>query len=250
MGPERALTDDACREQNLDAEAPAKADRRRGLLDAACVTIARRGLRGLRVEEVAAEAGVSTALIYYHFHDRGGLLAAAFDHVDRVIAGYTDAGTDALPPLRRLVAQAVNEFPDDPRAREMTVAWSEMWAGARFEPSLLERVTAPMAKWVAAFARAIREAQAAAEVDASVDATDSAIRIVALVEGLRLRWLQGELSTAEVRRLVTEGIRRELLQPPTLDCEAGGIDEKAAGEIGQNGDVLTRGSGQRSIDVD
>ena len=193
---------------------PVEVSRRRALLDAACVTIARRGLRGLRVEEVAAEAGVSTALIYYHFHDRGGLLAAAFDHVDRVIAGYTDAGTDALPPLRRLVAQAVNEFPDDPHAREMTVAWSEMWAGARFEPSLLERVTSPMANWVAGFAGAIREAQASSEVAAAVNATDSATRIVALIEGLRLRWLQGELTTAEARRLVTEGIHRELLQPP------------------------------------
>lgn len=209
-----APSDDDCREQELDAEAPAKVDRRRALLDAACVTIARRGLRSLRVEEVAAEAGVSTALIYYHFHDRGGLLAAAFDHVDRVIAAYTDAGTDALPPLRRLVAQAVNEFPDDPRAREMTVAWSEMWAGARFEPSLLERVTSPMANWVSGFACAIIEAQAAAEIDAAVNATDSATRIVALVEGLRLRWLQGELSTAEAQRLVTEGIRRELLLSP------------------------------------
>lgn len=102
--------------------APPRAGRRGALLDAACAVIARRGLRGLRVEEVAAEAGVSTALIYYHFADRGGLLAAAFDHVDRVIAGYTDAGAEALPPLRRLLEQAIGEFPDDPRARQMTAA--------------------------------------------------------------------------------------------------------------------------------
>lgn len=89
-----------------------------------------------------------------------------------------------------------------------------MWAGARFEPALLERVAAPMAKWVAGFARDIHEAQAAGEVAAAIDPEDSATRIIALIEGLRPRWLQGELSTTEARRLMAEGIRRELLQPP------------------------------------
>ena len=84
----------------------------------------------------------------------------------------------------------------------------------RFEPSLLARVAAPMATWVAGFARDIREAQAAGDVAASIAPEDSATRIIALIEGLRPRWLQGDLSTAEARRLVAEGIRRELM-PPT-----------------------------------
>ncbi|MZE52785.1 TetR family transcriptional regulator, partial [Streptomyces sp. SID5770] len=46
------------------------ASRSTQILEAAARVIARRGVRGLRVEELAAEAGVSTALIYYHFKDR------------------------------------------------------------------------------------------------------------------------------------------------------------------------------------
>ncbi|MYV72610.1 TetR family transcriptional regulator, partial [Streptomyces sp. SID1046] len=45
-------------------------DRRRAILEGAARVIARRGVRGLRVSDLAAEAGVSTALIYYHFKDR------------------------------------------------------------------------------------------------------------------------------------------------------------------------------------
>jgi AcrR family transcriptional regulator len=45
---------------------------------AAARTIARRGIRGLRVEEVAAPAGVATSLLYYHFRSRSGLVNAAF----------------------------------------------------------------------------------------------------------------------------------------------------------------------------
>lgn len=46
------------------------ADRQSLILEAAVRVIARNGVRGLRVEELASEAGVSTALIYYHFKDR------------------------------------------------------------------------------------------------------------------------------------------------------------------------------------
>ena len=52
-------------------------DRRTQIMQAAVRVIARDGVRGLRVEKLAAEAGVSTALIYYHFHDRDGIVPAA-----------------------------------------------------------------------------------------------------------------------------------------------------------------------------
>ncbi|MEV4898166.1 helix-turn-helix domain-containing protein, partial [Nonomuraea sp. NPDC055795] len=42
-------------------------DRQRQILEAAVRVIAHSGVRGLRVEKLSAEAGVSTALIYYHF---------------------------------------------------------------------------------------------------------------------------------------------------------------------------------------
>ncbi|WP_425558559.1 helix-turn-helix domain-containing protein, partial [Kitasatospora albolonga] len=41
-------------------------DRRTEILRAATRVISRRGVRGLRVAELATEAGVSAALIYYH----------------------------------------------------------------------------------------------------------------------------------------------------------------------------------------
>jgi AcrR family transcriptional regulator len=41
--------------------------------------IARHGIHGLRVGQVAEEAGVSTPLLYYHFGSRLGLVNAAFE---------------------------------------------------------------------------------------------------------------------------------------------------------------------------
>lgn len=64
-------------------------DRRTAILEAAATVIARRGVRGLRVEELAVEAGVSKALIYYHFEDRTGLLRRTLAFVNNRAERYT-----------------------------------------------------------------------------------------------------------------------------------------------------------------
>lgn len=72
-------------------------DRRRTILEAAARVIARRGVRGLRVEELAVEAGVSKALVYYHFEDRAGCCAARWSSSAPARSG-TPAG---IPRPRR-----------------------------------------------------------------------------------------------------------------------------------------------------
>ncbi len=56
--------------------------RREAILQASATAIAQRGVRGLRVSDVAEVAGVSPGLLYYHFKDRGGLLAAALTYIN------------------------------------------------------------------------------------------------------------------------------------------------------------------------
>jgi len=51
------------------------------ILDAAARRIASQGSATLALSEVAADAGVSKALIHYHFHDKDALLARVADHV-------------------------------------------------------------------------------------------------------------------------------------------------------------------------
>ena len=62
---------------------PARAeDRQEAILHAACRVIVRDGAHDLRVEDVAREAGVSPALVYYYFDTRARLLGDAFEHAD------------------------------------------------------------------------------------------------------------------------------------------------------------------------
>ncbi len=52
---------------------------REAILEAALVVLREQGIANLTSREVAARAGVSDASVYYHFHDRAGLLAAIFE---------------------------------------------------------------------------------------------------------------------------------------------------------------------------
>jgi AcrR family transcriptional regulator len=66
--------------------APAQETRDR-LISAARTVIGRSGLRGARMEDIAAEAGVSRAAVYYHFNSKDELAAALVDDIFRGITG-------------------------------------------------------------------------------------------------------------------------------------------------------------------
>src|SRR5919202_3916300 len=74
-----------------EAEATAEADpavseqrsersARERILQAAVELVAERGIGGARIAQVARAAGVSTALVHYHFSDRQTLLAETLDY--------------------------------------------------------------------------------------------------------------------------------------------------------------------------
>jgi AcrR family transcriptional regulator len=70
------------------------------ILDSALNCIARNGAGAVALSDVAAEAGVSKALIHYHFRDRETLLARLADEVvERVVSAERVALSDTPPAL-------------------------------------------------------------------------------------------------------------------------------------------------------
>ena len=121
-------------------------DRRRTILDAAISVIARRGVRGLRVEEVAAEAGVAVSLIYYYFVNRNGLVRATLDHANERTAHR--AGTSAETILLAELDQS---------AHDMSVVWGEVLASAVFEPALRDGLREASETWTDLVAGSVAE---------------------------------------------------------------------------------------------
>ncbi|OEJ62169.1 TetR family transcriptional regulator [Streptomyces agglomeratus] len=189
-------------------------DRRTLILQAATRVIARRGVRGLRVEELAAEAKVSTALIYYHFGDRAGLMRRTLEFISERAERHTEPSVSPRSdPRAHLEQMLLLELQDAPTVRENSAAWGELRATAVFEPELREQLRDSTYEWVEYAAGLIRRAQEAGTVDEDVIAADSAERLTTLVEGLSERWLSGSTSLDRARELLRGAVASELPLP-------------------------------------
>ncbi|MCX5379759.1 TetR/AcrR family transcriptional regulator [Streptomyces sp. NBC_00091] len=186
-------------------------DRRTAILEAAARLIARRGVRGLRVEELAAEAGVSTALVYYHFKDRAGILRRTLefinDRAERYTGGLDDLDASPSDPRTTLEQSLLLEFQDIAAVRENSTAWGELRASAIFEPELREDLAKASLSWVQEVAFLLACAQ---PMTPAPTLTASAERLTALLEGLSMRWLSGVLHVTHARELMLEAVEVEL----------------------------------------
>jgi AcrR family transcriptional regulator len=191
-------------------------DRRTQLLDATIVVIARRGVRGLRVQEVAAEAGVSVPLLYHYFGSREGLLEAALfavsEHADRYSTSLAAGATSAR---EELVARLVGELQDTDEVRINSSAWGELRWNSVFEEALRPAVHKLTAEWVDEIAELVEKVGVEEGRGIPLDVHASAERLVALVEGLSGRWLTGAVAIERLRDLLANAIDLELRQGGT-----------------------------------
>ncbi len=184
-------------------------DRQVLILEAAIRVIARRGVRGLRVEELSAEAGVSTALIYYHFGDRAGLLRRTLEFVNDRARRYTDDSSKG-EPRAALEHALMLELQDVPPGRENSIAWGELRASAIFEPDLQEQMRTSTRQWINDIAELVERTQSGPVTAVDLDPMDTTERLTALVEGLSERWLSGSITLERARDLLRGAIAAEL----------------------------------------
>ena len=171
--------------------------------------IARRGVRGLRVEQVAAEAGVAVSLIYYYFDNRNGLVRATLEHANERAA--TRAATAARRPAARRPPRACS-----PSSTTATACATRRSCGARCLP---RRCSSPSCATSCARrarpgsdARGGRDREGVEDgsVAGDVDPHACAERLTALVDGLSARWLAGLVTRERARELLAAAIAAEL----------------------------------------
>ena len=191
-------------------------DNREAILDAAARTIARRGVRGLRVEDVASEAGVSAALLYYHFESRSGLVKAALEHASEQAPsaalrnGSAPQVAEAATGYEAVEAALLAELDEEPSVRDNAVVWGEVSASAVFEPDLRDDVRRVTEAWREAVAAGIRAGIADGSIRRDIDADESAELLITLVDGLCTRWLAGAMDSRAARGLLRAGLERAL----------------------------------------
>jgi AcrR family transcriptional regulator len=153
---------------------------RERILDAAINRIAADGIDGVRIARIAMDAGVSTALVHYHFETREALLAEALVHsFDR--AG--DTRTEGPQRLRDMIDQCL---PLPGEQEQDWVLWVELWLRAVRHPELRPTATQLYARMHEWFKEAIEEELPDVDADATAD------RILALIDGYGIRALLGD----------------------------------------------------------
>jgi AcrR family transcriptional regulator len=205
------------------------------ILHAACELIAERGIGGARIAQIAKAAGVSTALVHYHFRTRETLLRETLDYAFDLASavhlrppeetgGNGGAGDDRDGSAARRLAVVVEQSlpTSDPGRREWKL-WAELWLGAARDESLRPIAAQMYGRYRAWIAAAIAEGIATGEF-AEVDPGDTADLAMALIDGLGLRVLLRDpsmpLETARER--IGEVLARELGIPAgRLPFEAG-----------------------------
>ncbi|MEU1432181.1 TetR/AcrR family transcriptional regulator [Nocardia sp. NPDC005746] len=186
-------------------------ERERHILDAAVRVIAEDGVQGLRIGKFAAEARVSTALIYHYFEDRAGVLRHALEYLDLRAAAHIEEAVPAdLCPRAALDRMLLVELQSALDVRMHCIAWGELRASAVFAPELRETLRSTTGEWVDHVADVMREVVETAHGSPAPDLTGAAERLTTLVEGLSKRWLSGYCTIERTRELLSGAITAEL----------------------------------------
>lgn len=188
------------------------------LLRTACDVIVERGLANTRTADIAEAAGVSQALVFYHFNTKDQLLAQAFAYaVEQDLAKLDAVVRSSAPPLVKL-KKFLRLYAPTGRTRSWSM-WIDGWSESLRSPELEKESRRLDLRWKQDLTQII----AAGVRDGTFrcdDPTGAAWRISGLIDGLAVQsTVHGR---AIPRRTFAQWVRlsaaRELgLRPEQLD---------------------------------
>jgi AcrR family transcriptional regulator len=192
---------------------------RERILDAACDVIAEQGIDDVRIARIATVAGVSPALVHYHFATREALLAEALEHSFELLGDIrtTAAEDEDWTCGQRLGWMIDQSLPFPGMGEREWRLWLELWSRAARQPALepvAARLYARYDEWIAE----VVEAGIAAGEFPPRDVGAVVQRLIAAIDGHGLRVLVGDpaMPAERARRLIRGGLAAEL-----------GVDEAA-----------------------
>ncbi|QUC13639.1 TetR/AcrR family transcriptional regulator [Arachnia propionica] len=176
--------------------------RRREIAQAVWAVIAERGIEGVTLRSVAAEAGVSVGRIQHYYASREELVRDSCRELLKAATQRFEAVDDTTPveKLRRLV---LGRIPATPEFAIGTSIWLAYEAKSVDDPVIAELVQR-------GHAGGVQEAAALLSECGVADASAVALRLMATAEGLAIRVLVGGLEPRGATELL-ENLIAEVL---------------------------------------
>jgi len=160
-------------------------DTRTHITAAAADAFAEHGYDGVRVQDVASRAGLTTGAIYAHFPGRAALISAAVEaRASSVLVGELAVENDGRPLPVRLVDLAVRMLAEP--ASVASPLEIEALVAARREPELADRLGVRLNQLHEAFGERIAAAQGRGELATEVDPRAATYFLHALLLGVLL----------------------------------------------------------------
>ena len=155
------------------------------LLSTACDVIVERGLANTRAVDVALAAGVSQALVFYHFGTKERLLAQAFAYAAEQDLGRLEAMINSPAPPLDKVRKILRWYAPTGSSKSWAM-WIDCWAESLRVPEL-EQVSRRLdLRWKDALTEVIEAGVVAGAFDCA-DPVGAAWRTIALIDGLAVQ---------------------------------------------------------------
>jgi AcrR family transcriptional regulator len=189
------------------------AEARERILDAACDVIAVHGIEDLRIARIATTAGVSPALVHYHFETREALLGEALEHSFELLGDLrtTHADAEGWTAAQRLGWMIDQSLPFPGLGDREWRLWLELWGRAARRSELQPVAARLYERYDAWIAGAIEQGIESGEFRAA-DPAAVTQRLIAAIDGLGLRVLVHDpaMTPARARRLIVGALAAEL----------------------------------------
>lgn len=162
------------------------AERRRELVLIAFRHIAERGLEGLRVRDVAAEAGINNATLHHYFATKEDLIGAVLEYLLEEFRKERAPREEGRAPsaweLLRLdvedLACLLREAP------ELMAVATELWARSRRDPAIAPDIARIDRGWHRFLAEVLRQGVREGEFRPDLDAVTAAELLIAQMKGI------------------------------------------------------------------
>ena len=183
---------------------------RERILAAAVAVLFDEGIDELRIARVAMAAGVSPALVHYHFDTREGLLAEALVRCFTVVTR-GDISEHSGTAREQLVRKLDASLPSPGKRRRDWELWVELWQGAVHQPELRATTASVYGRLTDSFAGLLADAAGREDRDGP-ELAASARRLLALIDGLGVRALLGDpaMPLSTVREELGAALEEEL----------------------------------------
>jgi TetR/AcrR family transcriptional regulator, acrAB operon repressor len=169
---------------------------RQQLLDAALTVFSAKGYSATRLEDIAAEAGVTRGAIYHHFGGKvelyDQLMQEITSEVDPLIEQAITEGQGALDTLRRIFVIPLEYAASNARYRQ---AAELMFFKTEAIPEMdgaMHQKTEGIEQFTQRLTAIVERGMAAGEIRREIDARDAAVALGSLQNGLLALWMMGD----------------------------------------------------------